>query len=84
MKFNVGLSDRAIRDLKQFDRKDLGRIFKTIEKLDDPFSLNIRKIRDNIYRIPLGKIRIIVKIDFERKFVLVVRVDWRERIYDRL
>ncbi len=84
MKFEVLLSERAIKDLKRFDKKIRERIFRTIERLEDPFSLDIRKINDNYYRIPVGKVRVIVKIDFERKKVLVVRVDWRKRIYDRL
>jgi len=84
MKFNVILSDRAIKDLKKFDKRDLERIFRTIERLEDPFSLNIKKIRGEFYRVPVGKIRIIVKINFEKRTVLVVRVDWRKRIYDRL
>ena len=84
MKFTVQLSDRAIKDLKRFEKRDLERIFKTIERLEDPFSLNIRKIKGDYYRIPVGKVRIIVKIDFENRKVLVVRVDWRKRIYDRI
>ncbi len=84
MKFEVKLSDRAIKDLKQFSKKDLERIFKTIERLGNPFSLDIKKIKGEYYRIPVGKIRIIVKINFEEGVVLVVRVDWRKRIYDRL
>ena len=44
MSFKVELSERAIRDLKRFSKKDIQRIFKTIEKLNDPFSLDIKKI----------------------------------------
>ena len=84
MKFEVRLSDRAIKDLKQFGKKDLERIFKMIERLENPFSLDIKKIKGEYYRIPVGKIRIIVKINFEKSVVLVVRVDWRKRVYDRL
>ena len=59
--------------------------FKTIEKLDDPFSLNIKKIKGNIYRVKAGrKIRLIIEIDFKEMTVLVARIDWRDRVYDRL
>jgi len=84
MKFTVQLSDRAIKDLKRFEKRNLERIFKTIERLEDLFSLNIGKIKGDYYRIPVGKVRIIVKIDFESRNVLVVRLDWRKRIYDRI
>ena len=85
MSFKVELSERAIRDLKRFSKKDIQRIFKTIEKLNDPFSLDIKKIKSNIYRIRAGrKIRILVEIDFKEMTVLVARIDWRDRVYDRL
>ncbi|AKG91614.1 Cytotoxic translational repressor of toxin-antitoxin stability system [Geoglobus ahangari] len=85
MSFKVELSERAVKDLKKFSRKDLERVFKTIEKLNDPFSLDIKKIKDNIYRVRAGrKIRLIVEIDFKEMTVLVARIDWRDRVYDRL
>jgi mRNA-degrading endonuclease RelE of RelBE toxin-antitoxin system len=37
MSFKVELSERAVKDLKRFSKKDLERVFKTIEKLNDPF-----------------------------------------------
>lgn len=53
---NVILSNRAIKDLKKFDKRDLERIFRTIERLEDPFSLNIKKIiKGEFYRVPIGK-----------------------------
>ncbi|AIY91153.1 type II toxin-antitoxin system RelE family toxin [Geoglobus acetivorans] len=85
MSFKVELSERAVKDLKKFGKKDLERVFKTIEKLDDPFSLDIKKIKGNIYRVKAGrKIRLIIEIDFKEMTVLVARIDWRDRVYDRL
>ena len=84
MKFKVVTSDRAAKEIKKLDKKDRIRIYKEIQRLEDLFSLDIKKIKDRIYRIRVGKFRIIVEIDFENGIVWVAKVDKRERIYDRI
>ena len=84
MKFKVITSDRAAKEIKKLEKKDRVRIYKEIQKLEDPFSLDIKKIEDHIYRIRVGKFRIIIKIDFENRIVWVAKVDKRGRVYDRL
>ncbi len=84
MKFEVITSDRAAKDIKKLDKITRVRIYKTIRKLDDPFSLDIKKIEDHIYRVRVGDFRIIIEIDFENRVVWVAKVDKRERVYDRL
>ena len=84
MKFKVITSDRAAKEIKKLDKKDRIRIYKEIQRLEDPFSLDIKKIKDRIYRIRAGKFRIIIEIDFENRIVWVAKVDKRERIYDRI
>ena len=72
--------------LYELSKSDRIRIFKALERLEDPFSLNIRKIRDieNTYAVRIGNFRIVFKIYFDRKIVFVTRIDKRERVYDRL
>ncbi len=84
MKFKVITSDRAAKEIKKLNKKDRARIYREIQKLEDPFSLDIKKIEDHIYRIRVGKFRILIEIDFENRIVWVAKVDKRERIYDRL
>ena len=84
MKFKVITSDRAAKEIKKLDKKDRIRIYKEIQRLEDLFSLDIKKIKDRIYRIRAEKFRIIVEIDFENRIVWVAKVDKRERIYDRI
>lgn len=84
MKFKVITSDRAVKDLKKLDKKTRIRIYEEIKKLENTFSLDIKKIRENIYRVRVGKYRIIIEIDFENQIVWVAKIDKRERVYDRI
>ncbi len=86
MKFKVILKKSVAKDLKRLSKTDKIRIFKVLRKLEDPFSLDIRKLRDleNTYAARVGDLRIVFKIYFEEKVVFVTRVDKRARVYDRL
>ena len=85
MKFKVIASERALKDLKKLDKIDRERIYETLEKLEEPFKLDIKKLKDNIYRVRVGRLfRIIIEIDFENQIVWVAKIDKRERVYDRL
>lgn len=82
----VKLSEKFLKELKKLSRQDQERIIKAVEKLENPFSVDIRKVKatKNIYRVKAGKWRIFIKINFEKKVVYVLKFDWRERAYDRL
>ncbi|RLI76752.1 hypothetical protein DRP05_12260 [Archaeoglobales archaeon] len=69
MKFEIILKKRATKNLKKLSKTDRIRIFKTIERLEDPFSLDIRKLRDieNTYAVRVGNFRIVFKISSIRK-----------------
>jgi mRNA interferase RelE/StbE len=82
----VELSEKFLKELKKLSKQDQERIMKAVERLEDPFSMDIRKVKatKDIYRIKVGKWRIFIKINFEKKVVYVLKFDWRERAYDRL
>jgi mRNA interferase RelE/StbE len=82
----VELSEKFLRELKKINKQDQERIMKTVERLEDPFSMDIRKVKStkDIYRVKAGKWRIFIKINFEKKVVYVLKFDWRERAYDRI
>ena len=85
MKFKVLSSERALKDLNKLSKIDRKRIYEELEKLEEPFKLDIKKLKDNIYRVRVGRLfRIIIEIDFENQIVWVAKIDKRERIYDRL
>jgi mRNA interferase RelE/StbE len=72
--------------LRKLSKKDKIRIYKAIERLEDPFLLDVRKIRglEDTYAVRVGDFRIVFKVYFDKRIVLVTRIDRRERIYDRL
>jgi len=82
----VELSEKFLKELKKLSKQDQERIMKAVERLEDPFSMDIRKVKatKDIYRVKAGKWRIFIKINFEKKVVYVLKFDWRERAYDRL
>ena len=82
----VKISEKFLKELKKLSKLDQERIMKAVERLVDPFSMDIRKVKatKNIYRVKVGKWRIFIKIDFEKKVVYVLKFDRRERAYDRL
>ena len=51
MKFKVLSSERALKDLKKLSKIDRKRIYEELEKLEEPFKLDIKKLKDNIYRV---------------------------------
>ncbi|WP_290596496.1 MULTISPECIES: type II toxin-antitoxin system RelE family toxin [unclassified Archaeoglobus] len=86
MMFKVVLKRGVARDLRKLSKKDKIRIYKAIERLEDPFLLDVRKIRglEDTYAVRVGDFRIVFKVYFDKRIVLVTRIDRRERIYDRL
>ena len=81
MKFKVIASERALKDLKKLSKIEKKRIYEELEKLEDPFKLDIKKLRKNIYRVRVGRFRIIIEIDFNSQLVWVAKIDKRERVY---
>ncbi len=59
---------------------------KAVERLEDPFSMDIRKVKatKDIYRVKVGKWRVFIKINFKKKVVYVLKFDWREGAYNRI
>ena len=84
MKFKVIASERALKDLKKLSKTEKKRIYEELEKLENPFELDIKKLKKNIYRVRVGRFRIIIEIDFNNQIVWVAKIDKRERVYDRL
>jgi mRNA interferase RelE/StbE len=86
MTFKVVLKKDVTKVLKKLSKTDRVRIYRTIERLKDPFSLDIRKLRglEDTYAVRIGDFRIVFKIYFDRKLVFVIRIDKRKRVYKRL
>ncbi len=86
MTFEVILKKGITKELKKLRKSDRVRIYKALEKLKDPFSMDIRKLKglEDTYAVRIGDFRIVFKVYFDRKVVFVTRIDRRERVYNSL
>lgn len=88
MSWIINISRSAERFLNQ-NNVDKAKIFKLLERAIYFFqggdvNINIKKLDGQwagFYRIRMGKIRIMVEIDFDRTMILVEAIDWRGNIY---
>ena len=84
----VIVSSRADKFLSELDGTLRHRIVEEISDLEDfPFSMkphDIAKLkgRKNYYRMRVGKIRIIFRVDRNRRIVYVVKIGYREAVYE--
>jgi mRNA interferase RelE/StbE len=71
------------RDLPKAHREKLKNIIGGMK--NNPFSHPYRKIRGktNLYRIRLGKYRMLYEVNEEQKRVVILKLDMRSKIYNR-
>jgi mRNA interferase RelE/StbE len=84
---SLDFSNQAKNFLKRLDKKDLDRIIKRIENLENnPVPSDSKFIgRDNnemIFRYRIGKFRVLYKVKKSQKIILVTKIDKRDRVYD--
>ena len=84
--YEIGFTRKAagfIRYLPKGQREKVRKILEVMK--NNPFSHPYRKIRGetNLYRIRLGKYRMLYEINEEQKRVIILKVDKRSRVYDR-
>jgi len=72
---------KFIQKLKEDDKKRILRRLKALEI--DPFIGKKLKGRENTYSLRVGKYRIIYEIHFEINEIWVLKIDKRERVYER-
>ena len=68
MTFEVILKKgKGLKELKKLREGDRIRIYKALEKLKDPFSMDIRKLKglENTYAVRIGDFRIVFKVYFD-------------------
>jgi len=85
MMFEIFLSRQAKKFLGSLDKVNRERIREKLRVLRvNPFSIPYKKIkgRENTYGIRMGDFRIIYSVRGDE--IRVLRIDKRERVYDRL
>lgn len=85
MTFSVEFSKKAQKDLKNLDEIIANRCLAEIETLkENPFPRDAIKVKgeDNVFRIRVGKYRILYEVYPETNLTLITKIDKRERVYD--
>ncbi|MBU4210451.1 type II toxin-antitoxin system RelE/ParE family toxin [Patescibacteria group bacterium] len=86
MKYEVKFSDEGCKKLKKLSRSDTERVLLKLNVLED-FSMkvgNIKKMRSTIgdvYRLRVGKLRVIFEVDERNKKIWVLSAGYRGGIY---
>ena len=82
--YKIEISATAERQLKKIRREDHVSILRSISLLGgDPRPDGCRKMSgyDDIYRIRIGKYRVIYEIDGKRIIVIILKIGHRREIY---
>ncbi|MFH0936055.1 MAG: type II toxin-antitoxin system RelE/ParE family toxin [Candidatus Woesearchaeota archaeon] len=79
----VKYSNQAVKFLKKCDNILTNRILNKIESLaSNPFPQDVKVTQgDKLFRVRVGKIRILYEIDFKDNLLGIIKIDKRERIY---
>lgn len=86
--FEIVISKKVVRKIKGLNIYS-GKIIKVIESLNyNPLPIEKYKVEKlkgfkNLYRIRVGKIRIIYTIDFKRKIIKIEEVNFRGKVYKK-
>ncbi len=83
MSYEVVLSRKSLKFLRNLSPKDRARIKESLLKLrENPWSMQYKKLRGYpFYRIRVGDYRIIYSVDESSKAVYVVKIGHRENVY---
>ncbi len=87
MSFVIKPKDKVIKNLEKFPkihRKRIEELILTLKENPLPYlKFDLVKIKgyEDTYRIRIGKVRIIYKIDFKNKVIQILDADYRGRIY---
>ncbi|MGA8163580.1 MAG: type II toxin-antitoxin system RelE/ParE family toxin [Waddliaceae bacterium] len=85
MKYQIKITDKILKKLTKFPRKDKERIIEAIDSLvENPRPEGCKKLKGNqplLYRIRTGNYRVVYSIQDQALIILVVEVDHRKDAY---
>ncbi|MEK6909513.1 MAG: type II toxin-antitoxin system RelE/ParE family toxin [Candidatus Aenigmatarchaeota archaeon] len=85
MTFSIEFSRRAEKDLNNLDKVVAGRCLAEIEMLkENPFPRGAVKVKgeEGVFRVRVGKYRILYEVYSETNVVLITKIDKRGRVYE--
>lgn len=85
MKFEIELSSRAYRFLKNIDKTIYDRIIKKLDGLsEDPFPPDAKRVtgrKEKAFRVRVGDYRILYAVYFNKETILILNIDKRPKAY---
>ncbi len=84
MKYKIMLSEQAYVFLKRNREERIKRALLLLS--NTPLPKGVKKIKgeSNLFRIRVGKYRIIYKVYFNEKIIRIILIDKRSRVYKRM
>jgi mRNA interferase RelE/StbE len=86
--FEVRLVTKAKKELEELEENLKNKIYKLLKTLErDPIPARIYDVKKligmkDMYRIRIGKVRIVYIIDWKDKIISVVRIGFRGKVYE--
>jgi len=81
--YEVKLTDLALKELHKLERDVQNRIVKTLERIRiRPQAYVTKLVGLSTYRLRVGDYRVIMEIDNNQLFILVVEIGHRKNVYD--
>ena len=76
-------SNQAARFLKNIEDEPISRIIAKIELLkENPIPHDSKRVQNtNLFRIRIGKYRVLYEVDYKKGMIGIVRIDKRSRVY---
>ena len=87
MQYSVEFRPAVLKDLKRFPKRDLAKIKKKIEGLNEKLPApNTTKMKGNnpFHKVRSGDYRIIYEIHDDRLVILVIKIGHRKDVYKKL
>ncbi len=81
--FNINYSNQARKFLKKADKILAKRILEKIENLrEEPVIHDTKRIEgEKLFRVRVGKYRILYEVDYKENLIGVIKIDKRSRMY---
>jgi mRNA interferase RelE/StbE len=86
--YEIEVSNSSKRSLKKADKNLCERVLERIKKLrENPFPKDCKRVegrKEKIFRVRVGKYRIMYTLFKEQNKLLILDIDKREGIYDEI
>lgn len=83
--FEIYLTKTFAREFKKFEKKERERIKKKLlSSAKDPTHFFERLTSHNLFKLRIGKYRIIAQINFSKKKIILLSIGHRKKVYKKL